>query len=88
MKIIKRITRKLICKEKQQYGYFKRQTDEIGHEKTWMRKQILKRETESLLMAAQNNSLLTNYVKVKIGKTQKNRKCRSCGDRDKSLITL
>ena len=36
------------------YGYFKRQTSEISHEKTmaWLRKGKLKRETESLLIAA------------------------------------
>ena len=41
--------------EKQLYGYFKRQTSE----KTWiwLRKGNLKRETESLLIAAQNNAL-------------------------------
>ena len=35
------------------YGYFKQQTDEIAHEKTWiwLRKGNLKKETEPLLIA-------------------------------------
>ena len=35
------------------------------------------RQTESLLIVAQNN----DYVKERIDKTQKNRKCRLCGVR-------
>ena len=32
---------------------------------TWLRKGKLKRETESLLIATQNNAIRTNYVKAK-----------------------
>ena len=72
------ITRKQKCEEKQFYGYFKQQTSEISHEKTWtwLRKGKLKRETESLLIAAQDNHISTNYVKAKIDKMQQNSKCR------------
>ena len=58
---------------KQLSGYFKRQTSETSHAKTWtrLRKRNLKRETESLLIAVQNNAIRTNYVKAKIDKTQK-----------------
>ena len=34
----------------------------------------LKRETESILIATQNNAIRTNYIKVKIDKTQQNSK--------------
>ena len=52
------------------YEYFKRQASEISHEKswTWLRKGNLKRETESPLISAQNNTIGTNYVKAKIDK--------------------
>ena len=42
--------------EEKMYGYFKRQTREISHEKTrtWLRKGDLKRETEYLQIAAQS----------------------------------
>ena len=65
------ITRKQKWEEKQLYGHFKRQTREISYEK---------RETESLLIAAQNNSLRTNDVKVKVDKKQQNSRCMFCGD--------
>ena len=43
------------------YGHFKRQISEMSNEKTWtwLRKGNLKRETESLLIAAQNNAIRT-----------------------------
>ena len=65
------------------YGYFKLQTSEILHKKTWtwLRKGNLKRETKSLLIEAQNNTIRTNYVKAKIDKTQQNSKRMLCSDR-------
>jgi len=73
--------------EKQLHGYFKRQTQEISHQKTWtwLRKGNLKRETESLIIAAQDNAIRTNYIKAKIDKTQRNSKCRMCGDKDETI---
>ena len=58
--------------EKQLYGHSKRQTSEISHVKiwTWLRKGKFKRETESILIAAQNNVIKTNYIKARIDKTQ------------------
>ena len=50
------------------------QTGIPGHDK--------EEETESLLKAAQNNTIRTNYIKVKIDNKQQNRKCWSHGDRD------
>ena len=56
---------------KQMYGHFNWQTSEISHEKTWtwLRKGNLKKETESLIIAAKNNNVITHYVKAKIDKT-------------------
>ena len=80
-------TRKQKWEEKQLYGYFKRQTAEIAHEKSWswLRRGNLKRETESLIIAAQDNAIRTNYVKAKIDRTQQNSKCRMCGERDETV---
>ena len=36
-------------------------------------------------MTAKNNAVRTNYIKVKIDKTQQNSKCRICGDRDETI---
>ena len=44
-----------------------------------------KRETESLLMAAQNSVIRTNHIKARIDKTQQNSKCRLCGGRDETI---
>ena len=48
----------------------------ISHGKTWtwLRKGNFKRETESLLIAAQNNAVRTNHIKVRIDKMQQNSK--------------
>ena len=43
------------------------------------------RETESLLITAQNNAVRTNRIKVRIDKTQQNCKCRLCGERDETI---
>ena len=37
---------------------------------TWLRKGNLKKETESLIIATQNNAIRTNYIEAKIDKTQ------------------
>ena len=44
-----------------------------------------KRETESLLIAAQNNAIRTNHIKARIDKTLQNSKCRLCGEGDKTI---
>ena len=79
------ITWKQKWEEKQWYGYFKWQTHENACKNTWtwLRKGNIERETEPLLMAAQNSTIRTYYVKVKIYKTQLNSKCRLCDDREK-----
>ena len=58
------ITRKQKWEEKQIYGRFKRLINNISHYKTWnwLRKINFKRETESLLIAAQKNAVRTNHI--------------------------
>ena len=43
------------------------------------------RETESFLIAAQNNVIRADYVKVRTDKTQQNSKCRLCSERDEII---
>ena len=66
---------------------FKRLINNISHDKTWtwLRKWNFKRETESLLIAVQDNAIRTNHIKARIDKTQQNSKCRLCGDRDETI---
>ena len=77
------ITRKQKWEGKQLYGRFKRLINNISHDKawTWLKKRNFKRETESLLIAAQNNVIRTNHIKTRIDKTQWNSECRLCSDR-------
>ena len=66
---------------------FKLLIKNISHHKTWtwLRKGSLKRETESLLIATQDNALSTNHIKARIDKMQQNSKCRLFGDRDETI---
>ena len=52
---------------------------------TWLRKGNLKRETESLPIAAQDNAKRTNHIKARIDKTQQNSKCRLNGNREETI---
>ena len=45
----------------------------------------MKRETESLIVAAQNQSIRTNLVKAKIDKSQGDSLCRVCRKVDESI---
>ena len=74
-------------RKKKLYGRLKRLINTISHQKimTWLRKGNLMRETESLLIAAQDNAIRTNHIKTRIDKTQQNSKYRLCGDRDETI---
>ena len=80
-------TRKQKSEGKQLSGRFKRLINNISHQKTWtwLRKGNLKRETESHLIAAQENAIRTNHIKARIDKTQQNSKCRLYSDRDETI---
>ena len=81
------ITRKQKCQRKQLYGRLKRLINNISHDNppTWLRKGKFKREKEPLPITAQNNAVRANHIKSRIDKTQQNRKCRQCGDRDETI---
>ena len=70
------VTRKQKWEGKQLHGRFKQLISNISHDKTWtwLRKGNFKRETESLLIAAQDNAIRTNHIKARIDKTQQNSK--------------
>ena len=81
------ITRKQKWEGNQLYVRFKRLINKISRNKTWswLRKENFKRETESLLIAAQNKAVRSNHIKARLDKTQQNSKCRLCGDRDETI---
>ena len=80
-------TAKQKLEEKQLYGRFKWQISNFSSEKTWtwLKKEHLNRETESLLIAAQNNAIRTNHIKVRIEKTQQSSRCRLCSNSDETV---
>ena len=73
--------------EKVLHGQYLRQTKEIRSDQccAWLQNGDLKRETECLIVAAQNQSLKTNLAKAKIDKSQRDSLCRMCGKVDESI---
>ena len=86
----KRTERKENWKEMTLHGQFLRQTDDIGGEDRWLwlKQGNLKRETESLILAAQEQAIRTNVIKAKIDNTQEQSKCRMCGEKDETVNHL
>ena len=68
------ITKKQKWEEKQLYGRFKRLINNISRENMdrAKKRKLFKRETETFLIAGQNNTIRTNHIKVRIDKTQQN----------------
>ena len=64
------------------HGEFVRQTAKVMGEDTWrwLRNGFLKKETEGLILAAQEQALRTNAIKYNIDKTSETSLCRMCGD--------
>ena len=64
-----------------------RQTKEVRSDQCWASLQNgdLKRETESLIVAGQNQSISTNLVKAKFDKSQGDSLCRVCRKEDESI---
>ena len=54
----------------------------------WLQEESLKRETETLIMAVQEQAVRTNLVKAKIDKTQEDSMCRMCSKADESINHL
>ena len=73
--------------EKVLHGQYLRQTKEIGSDQcwTWLQNGDLKRETASLIVAAQHQSIKTNLVKAKIDKRQGDSLCIICRKVDESI---
>ena len=63
--------------EKVQHGQYLKQTKEVRRDQcwAWLQNGDLKRETESLIVAAQNQSIRTNLVKARIDKSQVDSLC-------------
>ena len=73
--------------EKVLHGQYLRQTKEVRSDQywAWLQNEDLKRETESLIVAAQNQSIRANVVKAKIVKSQVDSSSRVCRKVDGSI---
>ena len=69
-------------KEKALHGEFVQQTSDVAGEESWrwLRNGFLKKETEGLILAAQEQALRTNSIKHSIDKTSQTPLCRLCGE--------
>ena len=67
-----------------------RQTKEVRSDQclVWLQNGDLKRETESLIVAAHNQSKRTNLAKAKIDKSQGDFLCRVCRKVDESIYHI
>ena len=77
-------------KEKPLHGQYLRETEDVKSMDTWLwlREGTLKKETESLLTAAQDQALRTNIIKTKIDKTSDCSLCRLCKEADETVIHI
>ena len=76
--------------EKVLHGQYLRQTKEVRSDQCWpwLQNGDLKRETESLIVASQNQSIITNLVKAKIDKSQGDSLCRVWRKVDESIDNI
>ena len=78
-------------KQKALHGQYIRDTEElVSKEDTagWLRCGRLKKETEGLIVAAQDQALSTNAIKVKIHKQKGSPMCRLCGVKEETVDHL
>ena len=87
MKRSKKEKRLVDWEEKALHGQYLRQTKEVRSDEcfAWLQNGGLKRETEILIVAAQNQSIRTNLVKAKIDKSQGDSLCRVCRKVDENI---
>ena len=72
------------------HGQFFRKTEEVRDENSWnwLKQGYLKRETEGMLMAAQDQALRSNAIKHRIDKAKISPLCRLCGERDETVAHI
>ena len=76
--------------QKRTHSAFMRGTEDVRDNNSWlwMKKGYLKKETELLIMAAQDQSLQTRWVKRCINRTTYSPKCRMCEKMDENVSYL
>ena len=76
-------------KDKVLHGRYPKRTDELeANSWDWLKTGWMKKETEGMLMAAQDQALPTRYYKVRVMKEQGSSKCCMCGQRDETIMHI
>ena len=72
------------------HGQLEKDTETLKLEESWnwLRKGVLKRETESLICAAQEQALNTNSIKKEIYGLGGSSKCRLCGEKEENVTHI
>ena len=74
--------------KKSLHSAFLRETEEVRDDDNswlWVKKGYLKKETEGLIMAAQDQAIRTNWIRHNIDKEVFSPSCRLCGERDETI---
>ena len=82
--------RRQLWEEKPMNGQFVRQTANTTSEYSWkwLQRGSLKKETESLLIAAQDQALRTNNRRAKIERSATTPLCRLCKEKDETVMHI
>ena len=69
---------------------FFQRTQELRDESSWnwLRNGTLKKETEGMIIAAQDQALRTNQIRNRIDKMEVSPMCRMCGDREETVAHI
>ena len=70
------------------HSAFLRETEEVrDKDNSWLlvKKGYLKKETEGLIMAVQDQAIRTNWIRHNIDKKDISPSCRLCGERDETV---
>ena len=72
---------------KPMHGQFLRQTKDLSNNDSWqwLQRGKLKKDTEGLIMAAQDQALTTRYIQRAIDGTNISSKCRKCNEKDEAI---
>ena len=72
---------------KPMHGQFLRQTNDLSRDDIWqwLQRWELKKETEGMIMAAQDQALRTTYIQRAINRSNNSPKCKKCYQKDKTI---
>ena len=72
---------------KPMHGHFLRQTNDLSRYDIWqwLQRWELKKETEGMIMAAQDQTLRTTYIQRAINRSNNCPKCKKCYQKDKTI---